>query len=138
MLRRLSVGDLPSDVSVQNMSEVSELASCDEEGRALSAPVAAHLNRMEIPIDLDGVSGLTLVKSFDRFHGRQRARVLLGGTCVGVWYEPFQNRVCRWGLGWLGVRIPDDVKGPTVLAIDPPPGTPLWSVSSLELSVWCD
>lgn len=138
-LASLEVGDLAaSGTTVQNLSEPGLLDGLDEEGRPASGVVASHLNRMVVPLDLTGAAGLVLVKTYDRFHGRQRARVLLGGAELGVWYEPFQDRDRRWAVGWFASRVPAKHRGPIALAIDPPPGTPLWSVSTLEISVWSD
>jgi len=138
-LATVEVGDLPAtETTVQNLSEPSLLESLDGEGRTATGMVASHLNRMVVPVDLTGAAGLVLVKTYDRFHGRQRARVLVGGEELGVWYEPIQDRDMRWAVGWFAARVPEKHRGPTALAIDPPPGTPLWSVSTLEISIWSD
>lgn len=138
-LATVDVGDLAvSGTTVQNLSEPGLLESLDEEGRPASGVVASHLNRMVVPLDLTDAAGLVLVKTYDRFHGRQRARVLVGGEELGVWYEPVQDRERRWAVGWFAARVPPKHRGPIALAIDPPPGTPLWSVSRMEISVWSD
>lgn len=138
-LATVDVGDLAaSGTTVQNLSEPSLLESLDEEGRPASGVVASHLNRMAVPLDLTDAAGLVLVKTYDRFHGRQRARVLVGGEELGVWYEPVQDRERRWAVGWFAARVLPKHRGPIALAIDPPPGTPLWSVSTMEISVWSD
>lgn len=120
---------------VKNMSEVFPLASTFDNGRRSEAMVASHLNtaswQVEVP---ERCRGLRLRRLYDRFHGRQRARVLVDGAFAGWWYEPLEDRQRRWGWSWFGIP-PELVRcGATVeLGIDPPAGTPLWSVSRMEV-----
>lgn len=121
--------------TAQNMSEVVAWSAIDSAGQRREGAVASHLNtaRWLSPVPRKH-SGLILVRHFDRFHGRQRARVLVDGRFAGWWYSPEQDRVRRWGTDWFGI---DALLAPGVerieIAIDPPAGSPLWSVSSYEL-----
>jgi hypothetical protein len=140
LLQRLSIGDPASlnavDLQVQNMSEPSAFSSRFSDGTEHEAMVASHLNRARWRCDLPpNLKGLILRKVYDRFHGRQRARVLVNDAPIGIWYEPLEDRQRRWAVAQFG--IPASVlpaTGEVELAIDPPAGTALWSVSDLE--VW--
>ena len=78
--------------------------------------------------------GLILRKRFDRFHGRQRARVFVDGQFAGWWYEAGENRIHRWGVTDFGIdgRFTKG-KDSVLITIEPPAGVPLWSVSRLDL-----
>ncbi|MEZ0326930.1 MAG: hypothetical protein ACAH95_13605 [Fimbriimonas sp.] len=120
--------------AVQNMSKLIELDSCFPDGSHRKALVASHLNKASWFITVPSPNdGLLLRRTYDRFHGRQRARVFLDGTYAGYWYEPVQDRECRWYISDFGVP-PHLVAGKQLveIAIDPPPGTPLWSISRME------
>lgn len=139
LIDRFSIGDAAAlkerEFRVQNISKVSVLDSAFEDGTLLSAPVASHLNvavwRVAIPASN---AGLILRKTYDAFHGRQRARVFVDGVLAGWWYEPEQNRGHRWRVGQFGIgRELVDGRASVEIAIDPPAGAPLWSVGEIEL-----
>jgi len=119
----------------QNESESIELLSSFE-GCEYRVPYSAkhvcHLNAMELTVSLEPDNhGVFLRRTYDQFHGRQRARVIVDGECVGTWYTPEENRTCRWAE--RDFYIPERyTRGKTKvqLAIDPPAGSPLWSVST--------
>lgn len=97
--------------------------------------VRYHLNairfRLEVP---SGCVGLRLRRSYDAFHGRQRARLRVGGKVAGWWYEPEENR--RHRIQHSEAGIADEflaVGGANEIAIDPPAGTPLFSLGSLQV-----
>lgn len=120
---------------VQNMSKLSRLSSTFSDGVAREGYVASHLNRatwrLAVP---ENCNGLILRKLYDRFHGRQRARVLIDGEFKGYWYEPKEDRVNRWGMSDFGLELSGPSRARTIeITIDPPPGTPLWSVSRVEV-----
>lgn len=124
-----------AEFRVQNMSEVLSITSTFADGQNHESKVASHLNaasfRCFIP---PSCNGLLLRKTYDRFHGRQRARVLVDGVPSGWWYEPVEDRNHRWGVGFFGigeefVRGKDQIN----ITIDPPAGAPLWSFSRLEV-----
>ncbi|HXH60717.1 MAG TPA: hypothetical protein VNI20_05105, partial [Fimbriimonadaceae bacterium] len=85
------------DWRVQNASDVFELDSAFQDGTRLVASHLSHLNgahwRVEVPQPNDG---LLLYRLYDRFHGRQRARVFVDGRPAGWWYEPRESRKARW------------------------------------------
>lgn len=123
------------DFKVQNISDVTLLDSFFPNGAAREAAVASHLNTASWNCNiLLGTTGLIVRKIYDRFHGRQRARVLIDGEFVGWWYEPREDRLTRWGIADFGI---DGrwLEGKTEIriSIDPPPGTPLWSVSEIQV-----
>jgi hypothetical protein len=122
------------DFQVQNMSDITPLDSFFTDGDAYEGMVASHLNTASWTCSIPaGATGLRIRKLYDRFHGRQRARVLVDGEFAGWWYEPQEDRVTRWAYAETGIaaRFLEGKSG-VRLAIDPPPGTPLWSVSELE------
>lgn len=111
------------------------LRSSDDFDREHEAPVGAHVGpacwRVSWP---EGTAGLILWKRYDRFHGRQRARVLVDGRPVGWWYAPLEDRDRRWAWSRFGIDGEDlPPAGEATFTIDPLPGTPLWSVSEIEV-----
>lgn len=120
---------------VQNISAITRLSSRNDFDQAFERSVASHLNRASwtVAIPPDN-KGLILRKLYDRFHGRQRARVLVDGEMAGWWYEPGQDRERRWGISQFG--IPSELtrsKERIEIAIDPPGGAPLWSIALYDL-----
>ncbi|MEZ5164012.1 MAG: hypothetical protein R2688_09760 [Fimbriimonadaceae bacterium] len=96
-------------------------------------PVAYHLNRATWKIQLPGNQvGVRLGKTYDQFHGRQRARVLIDGEMAGWWYLPHQNRDNRWAEAQFSLPT-KLIMGKTEMeiTIDPPAGVPLWSVGEI-------
>ncbi len=135
---QLSDADLLKSISwrVQNLSELELLQSHFSDGVAHAAACGSHLNsahfNVQIPLN---PQALILRKTYDRFHGRQRARVLVDGEVCGMWYEPIQDRVNRWGIGDFVIDLQFiHNKSEVSITVDPPSGTPLWSVSQFE--VW--
>ncbi|MGV3615993.1 MAG: hypothetical protein ACO1SV_11720 [Fimbriimonas sp.] len=119
---------------VQNLSRPVELSSRFPNGDAHSGVVASHLNaaswRCELPADN---LGLRLRKTYDRFHGRQRARVFVDGFLAGWWYEPEEDRRSRWHVSDFDLDPALTVgKAEVTITIDPPSGSPLWSVGEME------
>jgi len=106
----------------QNESEVFEL-----EGKTHRS----HLNRMAFDISIDPQNvGVVLRRTYDRFHGRQRARVLVDGVPIGYWYAPIEDRKNRWAEDEFFIPIGFTAgKSKVRIEIDPPAGTPLWDVS---------
>jgi len=127
------------DFKVQNMSAVFPLDSQFSDGTAFSSTVASHLNaasfRCIVP---DDNLGLILRKTFDRFHGRQRARVFVDNQFAGWWFEPGEDRIKRWHTSDFGIA-PEFTRGKSEVrvTIEPPAGVPLWSVSAMELFALC-
>lgn len=121
---------------VQNSSKLFGLNSSFPDGTPFLGTVISHLNAASWIVQVpDHCRGLVLRKRYDAFHGRQRARVLVDGVPVGWWYEPWQNRRHRWR--WARFGIPAEFifgKESVTVTIDPPAGSPLWSVSRIE--VW--
>lgn len=111
----------------QNRSAIQTLDSKFENGEDHSGPVASFLNRLEFRLELRGP--VVLARTYDRFHGRQRCRVLVDGAERAIWFSPSENRVNRWH--WDIVVISPGVTGPCSLVIDPSAGYPLWSLSEL-------
>ena len=123
--------------SVQNGSELCDLASSLPDGTPLQRRHMSHLNTASwdcgIPANNDG---LIVRRLYDRFHGRQRARVLIDGTPAGVWYDADQRRALRWA--WSRFGVPAELtsgRARVRIAIDPSAGVPLWDVSKIEVYV---
>lgn len=139
-LDRFEIGDPEAlkarNWKVQNISKARTLDSTFEDGTQLSATLASHLNLASWNLDLPaGLAALRIRKTYDQFHGRQRARVFVDGEPVGWWYEPFENRIHRWAVA--DFHVPKrflEHKDAIQISVDPPAGTPLWSVSSLEMT----
>lgn len=111
---------------VTNLSEPIAFA-------AETPPAASLLNRAEWPLDLPtGTVALALRKSYDRFHGRQRCRILINGVASRWWHLPQENRLQRPGEAWISVPL-RGITGSITLALDPPAGVPLWSIGEIEI-----
>jgi hypothetical protein len=118
-------------LTVQNESARLALDSAfgGNEASELSCHVM-HLNRMCFELRAAPKAVAMLIRrTYDRFHGRQRARVLADGKTVGWWYAPWENRDHRWAHDFF--ILPDPCES-TVIEIDPVAGAPLWSVSRYE------
>ncbi|MCG9893912.1 MAG: hypothetical protein MH204_00370 [Fimbriimonadaceae bacterium] len=117
-----------AEIKARNMSRVEDLPPHGDH--------AYFLTRFGVDVslsDLDGDDILAWTGSHDRFHGRQRARVLVDGQPVGVWLRPHQNRSERWGTD-LFLISGADLPGPDFrLELDPPAGTPLFGLGRLRL-----
>jgi hypothetical protein len=119
---------------VQNESKPVELDSTFADGSPRRALILSHLNRATFRVSIPECDGLIIRKTYDRFHGRQRARVLIDVRLAGYWYEPEQDRIHRWAVSDFGIdRRLIEGKSEIEICIDPPPGTPLWSVSRMEI-----
>ncbi len=120
---------------VQNISKLFDLGSTFPDGTPLAAKVASHLNaavwRCSKP---KGTTELNLRKTYDAFHGRQRAKVYVDGQVRGWWYEAGENRKNRWAVSDFGIIDPSlsDLEE-IEIKIDPPGGSQLWSISRFEL-----
>ena len=120
---------------VQNISALRELKSEFADGTVRTAPVASHLNAavFNVSVPADNL-GIIIRKIFDRFHGRQRARVFVDGEFAGWWYEPGEDRTCRWRISDFGVdKALTRGKDRLQITIDPPAGVALWSVSDYQI-----
>ncbi|MCW5937860.1 MAG: hypothetical protein KIT11_11215 [Fimbriimonadaceae bacterium] len=125
--------------TAQNASQVQILASETAGGGPLARAVQCHLNRAvwSVPVPT-GCLGLRLRRLYDRFHGRQRARIMVDGAFARWWYDPAEDRNRRWG--WSETGVDADAlwgKGEVALTIDPPAGTALWSWSKYEVFALC-
>ena len=120
---------------VQNISVVTELEAEFPDGTRKKGPVVSHLNtaswNLEVPADC---SGLIVRKLYDAFHGRQRARILIDSKFQGWWWAPVQDRRQRWRWTQFGLDLePSGQPRVATISIDPPAGSPLWSVSEIEI-----
>jgi hypothetical protein len=118
----------------QNESDPVELTStfegCEYQKEVVFTH-CTHLNAMSFTLKLDASnSGVLLRRVYDQFHGRQRARVLVDGVCVGTWYAPEENRHSRWAERDFFLPASFTKGKETIeVEIDPIAGTPLWSVA---------
>jgi hypothetical protein len=120
---------------VQNITAVSFLESEFSDGTRLGAPVASHLNLATFAVSVpEDNQGLILRKTYDRFHGRQRARVFVDGVFAGWWYEAGEDRKRRWHSTDFGIDAKLTAgKSQVQITIDPPAGVALWSMSRYEV-----
>ena len=120
---------------VQSMSSVVELDSTFADGERRKAGVACHLNAAQFDAAIPPENhGLRLRKIYDRFHGRQRARVMVDGQFVGWWFEGGEDRKNRWHVSDFGIPAEITQRLESVrITIDPPAGVALWSVSRMEI-----
>ncbi len=119
---------------VQNISDCTALDSTFADGTPHVARVASHLNTAAWNVDVPpGCHALLLRKTYDRFHGRQRARVMIDGHPAGWWYDPVEDRSRRWGVS--DFLVPSALCQPGVreISVDPVAGSPLWSITALEV-----
>ncbi|MBS1707873.1 MAG: hypothetical protein JSS65_04035 [Armatimonadetes bacterium] len=112
---------------VKSATKPARLSSSFADGTQWEADHIAHLGPASWDVYSSGDSGLILEKVYDRFHGLQRARVLVDGELVGIWQAMAGDRVSRWGRARFG--LPPGLPGRFRLTIDPLPGTPLWDVA---------
>lgn len=122
--------------TVKNASELYGLDSTFPDGFPHTAEHLSHLNTAQWTSSIPGPNtGIRLRKLYDRFHGRQRARVMIDGRFAGWWYEPEEDRRHRWAWSEFGVDPTfTEGKSSVEITIDPPPASPLWDVSRYE--VW--
>ncbi len=120
---------------VQNISAVAVLDSEFGDGTKLSWPVASHLNAASFSVSIPPDNhGLILRKTYDRFHGRQRARVFIDGVFAGWWYEPGEDRRRRWHVSDFGIEsCLTHGKSHIQITVEPPAGVALWSISFYEI-----
>jgi hypothetical protein len=119
------------EASFQSQNETDLLEGIGEPGEFSRSYLNALSVRIAIP---KGAIGIRLRKTYDAFHGLQRARVLINDAFVGVWSSMPQNRIQRKQTSTFGFPIPDEWSDQTVeLRIDPPAGVPLWSLQNLQV-----
>jgi hypothetical protein len=123
------------DFKVQNISAISALNSTLADGAIRLASLACHLNAASFTVAIPKNNlGLILRKTYDRFHGRQRARVFVDDVFAGWWYEAGENRTSRWHVSDFGVEEALTAGKPIIrVTIDPPAGVALWSVSAYDI-----
>jgi len=130
------------DAMVQSISDPETLTSRFE-GRdhtEYTEVVASSLGKTEFTLTIRPDNrGVFLLRLFDQFHGRQRARVLVDGQPVGTWYTAEENRTRRWTERslFLPARYTAG-KNKIRITIDPPASSPLWSHATYTAYCLCD
>lgn len=116
----------------QNETAILRLESRFDPSSAIVAGThRGHLNGASFDVTVDNATPrVRLRRTFDRFHGVQRARVLVDGAFVGIWRSYTEDRTCRWAeddfpLPPAATRGRDRVR----VTIDPMPGTALWDAA---------
>lgn len=121
--------------SVKNASDTFELESRFGDGQILRQSHLSHLNtaRFQVRIPEHNL-GVRIRKLYDRFHGRQRAQVMVDGVRLGWWYLPEEDRQARWAWAEYGICA-EKTNGKSLIeiGIDPPPASPLWDVARYEI-----
>jgi len=116
---------------VQSISRPHLLRSTFDDGSWLELEHASHMNTAswDLVVHPDW-QGVVVAKIFDRFHGKQRARVWVDGVEAGYWFDPFENRLHRWGISRFGIPA-EMLAGKTQIRIkiDPLSGVPLWDAA---------
>lgn len=128
--------------TLQNVSDPETLTSRFEgrDHNEHTQMVAASLGKSEFTLKIRPDNrGVFLMRLFDQFHGRQRARVSVDGQFVGTWYTAEENRTRRWSERslFLPARYTAG-KSSIRITIDPPASSPLWSHSSYTAYCLCD
>jgi hypothetical protein len=121
--------------SVKNASDTYQLDSSFSDGHRQIVQHRSHLNtaKWTCPIPPEN-QGIRIRKLYDRFHGRQRARMLIDGQLAGWWYEPEEDRSHRLAWATFGVEAGlTRGKSSLEISVDPPPASPLWDVSCYEV-----
>jgi hypothetical protein len=121
-----------AQVVIHNRSQGERRTLFSEEGPE-EHWLGVHLNEMRIELSgLAGPCGVRIERTYDAFHGRQRARVRLNGCEVGAWYTPFEDRANRLRRDAFGFFVAEGAEV-IEIGIDPSPGYPLWSVAELRI-----
>ncbi len=116
----------------QNETAILALESrFGQEGPVECGRHRGHLNGASFDLAIDPAApAVRIRRTFDRFHGVQRARVLVDGAFVGVWRSYTEDRACRWAEDDFPLP-PAATRGRERLrvTIDPMPGTALWDAA---------
>lgn len=120
----------------KNETAVFELESRFEADQpTIRAFHRGSLNGVSFTLRLEpNAAHVRLRRMHDRFHGVQRARVLVDGAFVGVWRTYGENRRNRWAEDEF--PLPPAVVGgrsEVRMTIDPMPGTALWDASEYRM-----
>ena len=129
-------------VEAENLRDSPILKSIKNTSAPISVPdhnSAAHisvmqLNDMVFQIDLDqGQQTIVIDRLYDRFHGKQRARVSVWSIPEkvllhdGIWYEPQEDRLKRVANSRYAAIL-SATSSSVQVVIAPPSGAPLWSM----------
>ena len=123
-------------LKIERSSAIEAEAWSDGTGRLKSGSFLSHLGRASMLLEVPAhAKGLVLRRTFDAFHGLQRSRLLVNGQVSGWWHQTLQDRTHRWAVDDCLIRLdPEFSGGETSLVIEPPAGSPLFSLGRLE--VW--
>jgi hypothetical protein len=123
------------DVIARNQSKEFPLESTWPNDEPYACRTQSFLNGIEWTQPLPpNCCGLRLERTFDQFHGRQRARVLIDGEFATWWYDPSENRRHRWNRSECGVGQKFVAGKPNVrICLDPPAGVALWNMSEVRV-----
>ncbi|CAN5536287.1 hypothetical protein BH11ARM2_BH11ARM2_30540 [soil metagenome] len=125
-------------VSILRAPEAWRKASLEIDAKGTSHPHPVHgcrsvLNELTMTVEVpDRGAPLRLWRTYDRFHGRQRARVFANEVPVGWWRDALEDRGRRISTSAFGFHAPG---GTVRIKILPQPGTALWSFGVMEALV---
>jgi hypothetical protein len=104
-------------------------------GRGEVRPILSHMNALSFFVEVPaGAVGLRIERTYDRFHGRQRARLLVDEEFCGWWYDPGEDRHARWARSSCGAELtPAETDRVVRITIDPPAGVALWTWAELAV-----
>lgn len=118
----------------EKASAEETLTALDAAGRRRTDSSRSVLGRASfhiyVPTEADH---LILRRSYDAFHGMQRARILVNGEMICWWHQPEESRESRWAQDDLILPVLQDDRGQKVeISIEPPAGAPLFSIARIE------
>lgn len=123
-----------SRLSFERASAPESLAVNDAEGTPKGEAFRSVLGRAFFSIDLPAEADyLIMRRTYDAFHGMQRARIFVGGDMAGWWHQPEEDREKRWAQDDLILPVAQGIRGQRVeVSLEPPAGSPLFSIARIE------
>lgn len=126
------IKDAPILKSIKNTS--APISVPDQSGSILTTVM--QLNDMVFEIELiEDHQTIVIDRLYDRFHGKQRARVVIWSIPErvvlheGIWYEPQEDRQNRVANSRYVANL-SQTSNSVQIVIAPPSGSPLWSMIS--------
>lgn len=125
--------------AVERASQVEKLEATNGRGEFISGLVFSHLNRASWDVTIPENGRILIIeRTFDAFHGLQRARVFFDNEFVGWWHCIIQDRVNRWATDSCHLRLEHNHRGRKIrVTLDPPAGVPLFSLGCLRVFGLC-
>ncbi|RYG39001.1 hypothetical protein EON81_02190 [bacterium] len=113
---------LSSDIPLKGLSRPHPVNGC-----------RSVLNELTLDINVPFEAPIRLLRTYDRFHGRQRARIFLNGEPIGWWRDAVEDRILRIATSSFGFFAP---AGPVRITVLPQPGSALWSFREIAVLIY--